>query len=365
DYYPFGMLLPNRHGNTSDYRYGFNGKELDNEVKGEGNSYDFGARMYDPRVGRWLSVDPLRKRAPGITPYRFGFNNPLRYQDPDGKWEEDGHFWTVYAFGLMSGLDKSTARYLAWQAEFYDHEVHNDYSMTMTPAPGMDLLVWGKDGGAGTWAWEAFQEDFHGLTGGPQSEVLNKAVDLILLDNTFMQLHTIGDAWAHSYVDSGSGERMMFGSEKITVPLLGRITFQHAFVDENGNRRNGPDTTDNIADRPLAYAGYIGSLDKIYNDPKFTFNSQVTNSTNFEMFSYIQKQGGNRDTNIFLLKSYTEYMTGESNKWGHVDEKSANKLRGMFKLLGVEYSTSNKKVKSTDGKTITIHFTTVEKKKKG
>ncbi len=365
DYYPFGMLLPNRHGNSAEYRYGFNGKESDNEIKGEGNSYDFGARMYDPRVGRWLSVDPLRKRAPGITPYRFGFNNPIRYQDPDGKWEEDGHFWTVYAFGLMSGLDKSTARYLAWQAEFYDHEVHNDYSMTMTPAPGMDLLVWGRDGGAGTWAWEAFQEDFHGLTGGPQSKVLNEAVDLVLLDNTFMQLHTVGDAWAHSYVDSGSGERMMFGSEKIELPLLGRITFQHAFVDQNGNLRDGPDTTDHIADRPLAYAGYIGSLDKIFNDPKFTFNSQVTNSTNFEMFAYIQKQGGNKSTNVFLLKSYTEYMTGESNKWGHVDEKSANKLRGMFKLLGVEYSTSNKKVKTDDGKELTIHFTTVEKKKKG
>ncbi|MDY8138497.1 DUF6443 domain-containing protein, partial [Aquimarina sp. 2201CG5-10] len=41
DYYPFGMLLPNRHGNTSDYRYGFQGQEMDNEVKGEGNSVNY------------------------------------------------------------------------------------------------------------------------------------------------------------------------------------------------------------------------------------------------------------------------------------------------------------------------------------
>ncbi|RUT67930.1 hypothetical protein D0817_23645, partial [Flavobacterium cupreum] len=42
DYYPFGMLVPNRHADTEEYRYGFNGKELDNELKGEGNSYDYG-----------------------------------------------------------------------------------------------------------------------------------------------------------------------------------------------------------------------------------------------------------------------------------------------------------------------------------
>ncbi len=58
--YLFGMLMPDRHdelpGRT--YAYGFNGMERDEEVKGVGNSYDFGARMHNPRLGRWLSVDP-------------------------------------------------------------------------------------------------------------------------------------------------------------------------------------------------------------------------------------------------------------------------------------------------------------------
>jgi len=45
DYYPFGMLVPNRHSSSNSYRYGFSGKELDNELKGEGNSYDFGAPL--------------------------------------------------------------------------------------------------------------------------------------------------------------------------------------------------------------------------------------------------------------------------------------------------------------------------------
>src|SRR5690606_31099394 len=50
DYYPFGMQMPNRNGSTDDYRYGFNGKEMDNEVLGNGNQYDYGFRIYNPRI---------------------------------------------------------------------------------------------------------------------------------------------------------------------------------------------------------------------------------------------------------------------------------------------------------------------------
>lgn len=52
DYYPGGM--PGRlYSNGSGYRYGFNRKENDNEIKGEGNQQDYGMRIYDPRIGRF------------------------------------------------------------------------------------------------------------------------------------------------------------------------------------------------------------------------------------------------------------------------------------------------------------------------
>ncbi len=66
------------------YRFGFNGMEKDDEVKGNGNSLDFGARIYDPRIGRWLSTDPSERRYPGISPYNYVFNNPLIFDDPTG-----------------------------------------------------------------------------------------------------------------------------------------------------------------------------------------------------------------------------------------------------------------------------------------
>src|SRR5690554_3702764 len=70
---------------SGGYRYGFNSMERDNEIKGKGNSYDFGARMYDPRVGRWLSIDPLASKYPSLSAYSFVANCPIKLIDPDGK----------------------------------------------------------------------------------------------------------------------------------------------------------------------------------------------------------------------------------------------------------------------------------------
>ena len=73
---------------ANGYRYGFNGKENDNEVKGNGNQQDYGMRIYDPRLGRFLSVDPLSGNYPWYTPYQFAGNNPIWATDLDGL-EED------------------------------------------------------------------------------------------------------------------------------------------------------------------------------------------------------------------------------------------------------------------------------------
>jgi RHS repeat-associated protein len=87
DYYPFGMQMPGRSFNATaavKYRYGFNGKENDNDVKGEGNQQDYGMRIYDPRLGRFLSVDPLIAKYPFYSPYHFAGNSPIIAVDLDG-----------------------------------------------------------------------------------------------------------------------------------------------------------------------------------------------------------------------------------------------------------------------------------------
>jgi RHS repeat-associated protein len=80
------MAMPGRKYTkpNSGYRYGFNGKENDNEVKGEGNQQDYGMRIYDPRLGKFLSVDPLTQEYPWYTPYQFAGNTPITAVDIDG-----------------------------------------------------------------------------------------------------------------------------------------------------------------------------------------------------------------------------------------------------------------------------------------
>ena len=82
DYYAFGSPMPGRKYNAGSYRYGFNGKEKDPE---NGNMYDYGFRIYNPNIGKFLSVDPLTRSYPWFTPYQFAGNTPIVAIDIDGK----------------------------------------------------------------------------------------------------------------------------------------------------------------------------------------------------------------------------------------------------------------------------------------
>lgn len=84
-YHLGGMEQPLRKYSTvSEYNYGFNGKRKDNDIYGEGNKYEFDARIYDPRIVHWLSVDKATKVYPSISPYAFSANSPMQYKDDDG-----------------------------------------------------------------------------------------------------------------------------------------------------------------------------------------------------------------------------------------------------------------------------------------
>ncbi len=71
------MQVPRRFDSLEDYRYGFQGQEKDDEVKGEGNSLNYTFRMHDPRVGRFFAVDPLTAKYPYYSPYQFSGNRPI------------------------------------------------------------------------------------------------------------------------------------------------------------------------------------------------------------------------------------------------------------------------------------------------
>ena len=83
DYYPFGYQISDRT-NSSEYRYGFNGKEYDNEIYNTSNFQDYGMRLYDTRIARFWGVDPLKSDYPMLTPFQFASNSPIWAIDLDG-----------------------------------------------------------------------------------------------------------------------------------------------------------------------------------------------------------------------------------------------------------------------------------------
>jgi RHS repeat-associated protein len=77
DYYPFGMPMPNKHTTDGNYRYAFQGQEKDSETGMEA----FELRLWDGRIGRWLTIDPYHEF---FSPYLGMGNNPINLIDPDG-----------------------------------------------------------------------------------------------------------------------------------------------------------------------------------------------------------------------------------------------------------------------------------------
>lgn len=86
NYYPFGL----NHNLTmpiSNYKYKYNGKEYQDELGL--NMYDYGARNYDPALGRWMNIDPKAENSRRWTPYNYAYNNPMYFVDPDGMQSDD------------------------------------------------------------------------------------------------------------------------------------------------------------------------------------------------------------------------------------------------------------------------------------
>ena len=95
DYYPFGWEMPNRkYSDGDEYRFGFNGKEDDGDW-GTQNIQDYGFRLYNPSIAKFLSVDPLGKSFPYYTPYQFAGNKPIWAVDMDGL-EDEFYYYITY-----------------------------------------------------------------------------------------------------------------------------------------------------------------------------------------------------------------------------------------------------------------------------
>jgi RHS repeat-associated protein len=201
DYYPFGSVMEGRGKDSVNYRYGFNDKEKVNEIYGAGNAYDFGARLYDGRVGRWMSVDVKNKVSPNWSLYRMSFDNPLKYFDPDGNFEIPIH----------KEITKEAAKFTKL--------TNNQIKFLIMGVQNADILGFAED-----WHFDGrknfaeIQETWNKLN----ASIKSRAGDYYGLE---ADLHTVQDFYSHSnyielyiqyYKDQG-GDMSKFSAELIPL----------------------------------------------------------------------------------------------------------------------------------------------------
>jgi RHS repeat-associated protein len=143
NYYPFGLKHkgynpPNELlGNNDAQNYKYNGKELQDELGL--NMYDYGARNYDPELGRWMNIDPKAETSRRFSPYTYALNNPIYFIDPDGMQADD---WVRTEDGRMIYDSRVTSQKTA--TELYGNATHVAVGESYTSSKGTKIELGDK-----------------------------------------------------------------------------------------------------------------------------------------------------------------------------------------------------------------------------
>ena len=239
------------------YRYGFNGQEKVDEVKGNGNSYDFGARIHDPRIGRFLSLDPRMSDFPSMSPYVFAANNPIRYVDVYGEGPGD-------ALKKVNAAANTTSNEY-WKKSFNaDKTVVNEWGFILVEKKTVI-----KVGNAEEIKTEVYVKNIVKGTGG--STPLNRSVGEG--ETILGELHT------HPYsVSEGSYQGVGFSGADISV-LRNNIKNDYVELVEAGTKRFGLVIADEDKAKEFFKNNSREDIQKSWNDAfskaKGTFQEKV------------------------------------------------------------------------------------------
>ena len=314
DYYPFGLTFNSyKRENSVPNMYQYNGKEK--QVELDLGWLDYGARMYQPELGRWSAVDPLADAAHSLTPYRYGYNNPIRFLDPNGMYETDGHFWTVYLVATLTMRNHGQDPYgLAYFAEAPDHVMNERGDVqyaTNTWFPGL-----------------GYQYDFHALGGSSRYAEAQRSRQMYagagsLMDRGFA-LHRLGDSYAHSRV---SDNYSMYSQP------FGHVREMEA---------------DKIRTRPGLYLEYVDDL---------IYTLGGDGSTDRFTFNYVANSGNDTDGNSAVLEAEVRLRQGV--KTFSVQGDQTKTLNSYFSARNEHYK------KDTAYKTVTAEVQVMKKNSKG
>lgn len=222
DYFSFGMQMPGRKWSLGNYRYGFNGQEMSNEIKGEGNSYTAEFWEYDPRIGRRWNLDP--RPVMGYSSYSTFTNNPIVFSDPYGDTSVVG----------AGGYHKMEIDEKINKLEFYEpgKEYFISGSKSKVPIETGQLRAFSNEFGYFSARWSQVTDKLVGFEGykNEKGHTYDEAVTELMsrwTSKVALWLKTTGDAGLRNYEADPVGHNltvattllMMGASSIVTEPM--------------------------------------------------------------------------------------------------------------------------------------------------
>lgn len=243
DYYPFGLTF-NSYASGVKNNYLYNGKELQDKLK----QYDYGARFYDPVIGRFGTIDPLSEQMRRYSPYSYAFDNPIRFVDRDGMAPDDPNDpFLITRLFVMAYFDAKHALYNTaqraigsdsragykvvngsetFETDFYTASPVNSLGGALAEAgsavgDALSFLPQGKEGVA------LFSRSGNSASVTRETKDVLKAYDV----GTFKELKaksTVGDELdVHHVVQSKPGEQVVSGYDKSNAPSIALPNVEH------------------------------------------------------------------------------------------------------------------------------------------
>ena len=340
DYSPFGVSLDGRTVEGNFYRRGFNGMEKDDEFKGKGNSYEFGARMFDSRVGRFLSVDPLTHLLTDQSTYSFALNSPIHVIDGDGRFP-------IFINGRADDISKGSSHY--WGG--VQNEMHNNtkYNMAVNSKgnpkqvsgpvnsqwSGDFLFVNGDRGELASTRRDVGSSQAKSDADAIWSKLKETMKDGKITEQIQMVSHSKGVAFAEGYIETitkeiqakakEEGIGFKYNKNSIVEYHIGLSPYQSGYLHASNNL--GTDSYYVAHDwDPLSDGGAAGNVLNIESAPPSEydgpFDSHLPQSFNREfkfILNVLKNGGGSKEIKEWYKKydyntgSSTEFTTGKDN----------------------------------------------------
>ncbi|MEM9400838.1 MAG: RHS repeat-associated core domain-containing protein, partial [Verrucomicrobiota bacterium] len=377
DYYPFGIEMPGTYNtstmqyegrtfNADNYRYGFNGKENDRDEWGKQLVQDYGFRLYNPAVGRFLSEDPLTSSYPMLTPYQFASNRPINGIDIDGlEWilkiyspDISASFKKVATADVVDLLELRRLSHYALTHEFTaDNGQVSDYASRsydnirdqgQIPNNKAAQLVYDDDAPPGVSVelhkWLGGSSDSQGiiedLGGKPIHFAKNRPASLFGLDLPKDFGTDAGypvDVRAFDPREDG-GSNIYFGPEGETVDMVGISTGKNISI---GPKSNGT----------VTFQGYIKGWGYVNLETTIPYESSWINVSVVRGLTFGEFQGQGIISPLSLLGDGGSVSSGiryfQAESWMSFDENGQISWAGATIGLGISISVGTKVTAST------------------